>query len=131
MANIIFSDPVKRKELEAIIHPIIHDLLEKKLVELGLTKKPRFWFYEATLLFETGFARNFRQVWAVHCPANLQLSRLVRRDKKPREMAEKIIKSQWSGRDKTADAAVVIDSSSGIEELHAKIRVALEHLPAI
>jgi dephospho-CoA kinase len=129
LGETIFSDSEKKQKLEKILHPIIRELLTTKLQERGLFQNPRFWFYEASLLFETGRDQDFRLVWAVYCPKNLQISRLKQRDNRDREMAERIIAAQLPAEVKAQRADVVIDTSSQIDELDAKIRHALNQLP--
>jgi dephospho-CoA kinase len=129
LGETIFSDPEKRQKLEKITHPIIRDLLTAKLQERGLFQNPRFWFYEASLLYETGRNQDFRLIWCVYCPQQLQIARLKTRDNRDREMAEKIIASQLPAQEKANRADVVIDTSSPIDELEAKIRHALNQLP--
>lgn len=130
MADIVFNDPVRRKTLESVVHPAIYELLEQDLRDKGLFQHPRYWFYEATLLFETGSARKYREVWAVYCPQNIQLARLKKRDGRDQKLADKIIQSQMPAKVKASKANVVIDTSTPLEELEAKIRLALETLPA-
>jgi dephospho-CoA kinase len=128
VAEIVFSDPAKRKQLEGIVHPIIHDLLGGELRRRGLFEFPRYWFYEASLLIENGTARNFREVWLVHCLPNIQVARLKKRDNRDERILSAIIKSQLPFKQKAALAEVLIDTSSPLEELEAKVRVALERL---
>ena len=131
LAQIIFNDAEAKKKLESIVHPIIHQLLAKVLDDADLWNQPEYWFYEAALLFETGFATKFSQIWVVHCPIEQQLNRIVSRDKVSLEHAQKILDSQIPNKKKAKKADVVIDTSTSLEELEAKIRVALEYLPKI
>lgn len=131
MAQIIFNDAEAKQKLEKIVHPIIHQLLAKVLDDANLWDNPEYWFYEAALLYETGFAAKFSQVWVVHCPLEQQLNRIVGRDKVTLEHAQKILDSQIPNKKKAKRADVVIDTSTSLEELEAKIRVALEYLPKI
>ena len=129
LGAIVFGDPQKRKQLEAIVHPIIHDLLATELQKRGLFDFPRYWFYEASLLFENGTARNFCEVWVVYCLPATQLARLKKRDNRDEKTLQAIIKTQLPPKQKAALADVVIDTSSPLEELEAKVKVALERLP--
>ncbi|MDA9951385.1 dephospho-CoA kinase [Oligoflexaceae bacterium] len=131
LGQIIFNDESAKKKLESIIHPIIHRKLAKKIETAGLWENPRYWFYEAALLYETGYAARLLQIWAVHCSIETQLKRIVSRDKVSMEHAQKIIDAQLSNKIKTQKADIVIDTSTSIEELDAKIRVAIEYLPPL
>jgi dephospho-CoA kinase len=129
LGEIIFNDSAKRKLLESILHPIIQELLEHRLLEHELTKQPKIWFYEASLLYETGRDQDFRQMWVVSCSKTLQIARLAQRDRKSRVTAERIISSQMSLEQKVHKADINIETSSKIEELEIKILQALEKLP--
>jgi dephospho-CoA kinase len=130
MGQMVFNDAQKRKELELIIHPLIHELLNKELKNKGLVEKPRFWFYEASLIFETGTAGKFRQVWVTYCSEKAQLKRLQTRNNYSPEMAKKIIASQMPGKQKAALGDFVINTESPIEELSEKVKSALSTLDA-
>ena len=75
LARIVFSDPVKRKKLERIIHPYVFRRIREKLVNL----KSGMVAIEVPLLFETGFDRQVDRTVAVHAPARQILSRLSRK----------------------------------------------------
>ncbi len=129
IADIIFRDPQKRQRLEQIVHPIIHELLAEHLRKAGLFSAPRFWFYEASLLFEKGTYSEFRQIWAVSCPPEVQMARIQTRDHRSQEMAKAILASQIPAAEKARRADVVIETTSSMEELETKIRMALESMP--
>lgn len=129
MREMIFSDQKKRETLEGILHPVIQDLLIKKLKEIGLFQHPRPWFYEASLLFETGRYKSLAAVWVVSCPASVQIQRLMKRDKCDEKQARRILDSQLPLKQKASMGDLVIDTSSPLQELEAKVRLALETIP--
>lgn len=128
MADMIFDDHDKKDILESILHPIIFDLLIKNLDEQGIIKNPTFWFYEASLLIETGTYNRYREVWCTYCPSGEQLRRLCKRDKLEQEQARRIIASQLSAKEKAARSDFVIKTDSPIEQLAPKIKSALARL---
>ncbi len=128
LSGIVFSDPTKRKKLESIIHPIVHELMIKEIKRAKLLSKPRLWFYEAALLYETGNDRYFKEIWAVFCSLEEQVSRLCKRDKISKEDAEQIISNQLSAAEKARRATLVIDTQSSIDQLEPKIDFALQNI---
>lgn len=128
MANLIFTDPEQRQALEAIVHPIIHNLLKQQLEKLGLIESKNFWFYEASLLFETGTSTKFKEVWATFCPENVQLQRLLKRDRYSMQFAKKILHSQMSAKEKAEKADFVINTDAPIDQLEPKVKDALDRL---
>lgn len=129
LGECIFSSPAKRQQLESILHPIIRDLLHQKLKELGLLAKPQIWFYEASLLYESNRDADFRQIWAVVCSREDQITRVMQRDKKPRADVEKILNAQMSNEEKRKRSDLVIDTSESMDLLERKVKIALERLP--
>lgn len=128
MRKIIFNDPQKKKILENIIHPVIEGLLYHELKTKGLFDYPRYWFYESSLLYETGNHVKYYSIWAVTCPYNIQLQRLQKRDHQDPDTAKKIIDSQMDARLKAKKANVVLDTHIPMDQLETKIRLALESL---
>jgi len=128
LGQIIFQDGTARDRLEKIIHPAIHKLLQDELKANGLPGRPKFWFYEAALLFETGRARDFFEVWAVFCPLDVQMTRLQQRDGRSADMVKDIIASQLPAQEKAHLADIVIDTSSSKEAVHMQVRLALARL---
>lgn len=126
--DMVFSNPQKKEILEKILHPVISDLLLKHLREMGLFQHPRIFFYEATLLFETGNYQKFREIWLIQCQPQTQLLRLMKRSQLDEATAKKIIERQTPKQSQVHLANVIIDTNSPIEELEAKVRLALENL---
>jgi len=128
VAEMVFTDAQKRKQLEEIVHPLIHDQMNKELKTLGLFENPEYWFYEASLLFETGNAAKFKEVWVAYCPEKVQLKRLMHRSNVSANLAQKIIAAQMSGRQKMEMADFVINTDAPRDQLEAKVKAALENL---
>ena len=95
LGRIVFSDPVKRKILEDIIHPLVREEFLK--FRLQHEKDPLI-VYEVPLLFEKGLDREMDYVVVVDVPVSVQKERLQRRSGLTEQEAEIRIASQW-GRD--------------------------------
>ena len=130
MADIIFQDHEKKVRLESIIHPAINKILEKKLNEEGLVKTPRIWFYEAALIFEIRAHTKFRNVWAVHCPEEVQVNRLKRRDQRSDEQIQNILSNQIPAQEKADKADISIDTNVTLKVLENIVKSAVENLPS-
>ena len=94
LRDLIFADASKKKIVENILHPHIRELLQEKLRQRDFFTKPRLWFYEATLLVETGTWREFKQLWVTHCSPATQITRLRERNNLSLTEAKKIITAQ-------------------------------------
>lgn len=131
LGETIFRDHKERQALEQIIHPIIHQLLHRHLEQEQLFANPRFWFYEASLLYEAKIAIEFRQVWVIVCPKDVQESRIRNRDHRTRDTIRAIIKSQMPNSEKAKLADVVIDTNCSLAELDTKVRLHVDKLPGL
>lgn len=117
IADLIFAQPKEKLWLEQALHPLIRDLLARRLEDENLFLDPKLWFYEAPLIFESGIASEFRQIWTVTCPKDVQVSRIKKRDGRTDELIEVIIASQMPQSEKVAMADVVIDTNCSLADV--------------
>jgi dephospho-CoA kinase len=78
LGRLVFSHPARLAELEALVHPVFSERLEKVIIEAG-TADPAAVVLEAIKLVEAGHAEGCDEVWLVICEPEAQLSRLVKR----------------------------------------------------
>lgn len=76
LAEIIFSDPRARADLEAIIHPRVQALFAEAVEDLA---ENQVLIYEIPLLVETGAAQKFDYVITVESDLDLRVSRLLKK----------------------------------------------------
>jgi dephospho-CoA kinase len=124
LREIVFSDPQARKDLEAILHPLIKAESERQLQKLG----PGVVLYEAALLVETGRYKDFRGLIVVDAPREQRKQRLIERDHCSPELAEKILLAQSSDENRRAAATFVLENSGTEQELRAKIELLAQEL---
>lgn len=117
LRKIIFKDPKAKNDLEAILHPLVHQESMKKISELG----DRIVLYDAALLVETGRYSDFRGLIVVHASRQKRLERLINRDHCSLELAEKILNSQVSDEKRLAAATHVLDNSGTFQELESQV----------
>ena len=118
LANVVFSSSEKRELLEAIVHPAIQEELVNKLEVDGFFKKPRYWFYEAALIFEKRKENIFFQTWLVFCSKETQVERLKKRNPELTEdRIQKILASQMSFDEKKKRANFLIDTDMPKEKV--------------
>lgn len=118
LAQIVFSSPEKRVLLESIVHPSIERELLNKLEKDGFFKKPRYWFYEAALIFEKRKENIFFQTWLVFCSKETQVSRLkIRNPELTADKIENILASQMSFEEKKKRADFLIDTDVSKEKV--------------
>ncbi|MCM2323997.1 MAG: dephospho-CoA kinase [Oligoflexia bacterium] len=126
----VFADPKARRDLEAILHPLIQIESLRQMRALAEQWVPRHpsgtgpvpIVYEAALLVETGRYRTLRGLIVVEAPREARIERLMKRDGSPRELAEKILGAQASDEARRAAATHVIDNSGSVEDLRDRTR---------
>lgn len=112
----IFSDPLARRDLEAILHPLI------RMESLGrMRASDRPVIYEAALLVERGRHRDFDGLIVVVSPREDRIRRLMERDRCSRESAEAIIAAQISDDERRAHATHLIENLGSEAELQVKV----------
>jgi len=121
--EVIFADDGRRKKLEDVLHPAIwQSFLERTdhHREKGATRV----VCEAALLCETGLDGLCEELWVVSAPASVRLDRLVRRDGIPKQLAESMLRAQWTDEQRTARATHILTNASqdDLETLPEKVR---------
>lgn len=77
--------------------------------------------FDVPLLFESGLDKFCDKILVVISDYEIQLNRIIERDKIDRELAEKIIKSQLSNEERIKKADVVIENNSNLKDLFEKV----------
>ena len=117
---VVFADPARRRELEAILHPRVRAEWQAWL-ESGLQNAPGVvLLVEIPLLYETGAAAFFDQVIVVGCSLATQMQRLTQGRQLAGEIARQIIASQWLLAEKMRRCNHVIWNDGSEERLHAQ-----------
>lgn len=119
----IFYDDLKREKLNAIIHPIVREIMgnEKK----QYLAQGHDVVMDIPLLFENGLEKTVDEVWLVYTSPSIQIDRLMERNQLSIEDAKARIYSQISIDKKSRMADVVIDNFGTKLELKQNLEQAL------
>ena len=109
----VFASEEKRRLLEGITHPAIHDAIARKIAENEKTSN--IVIVEAALLVETGGYSEYDRLVVVTCSPAMQLSRLTERDGLTENEAKTRIASQMPSEEKIRFADYVIDASGSLK----------------
>lgn len=122
MGSIVFADSKAMKRLESIIHPRIKQVVEDRIREYksGRGDSPAL-VIEVPLLFESGWHGYMDEVWLVTVAPDVQLQRIMSRDKLTREQALNRMNSQMPQERKIKLAQKIINNSGPIEETIARV----------
>lgn len=127
LGKIVFSDPEKRKVLNTIVHPRIA-MMTQSILDEHRARGADLVCYDAPLLFENDLQDQFRPVVVVTCPPEVQLQRIMERDKlTQKEALERILAQMPAGR-KVAGADVVIRNDDDLPTLVSRARWALDEV---
>lgn len=114
LGAIVFSDTKKRKELEALLHPLIYNEIERLSVKEDRFAKP--YLVDIPLFFEGGRYPIERSI-VVYATTEQQLERLMERDGYNRQEALDRIATQMPVEAKRKRATYVIDNGGTLTQL--------------
>ena len=129
LRKIVFENPEARKKLEAIIHPRVRALAEKKIRELAGAGCSVI-VYEVPLLFEAQIHLWLRPVILVACDVETQKQRLLERDHVTELEAQQHLEAQMSLEEKRKLADYIIENDGDLKELEQKVSAVLQQIQA-
>jgi dephospho-CoA kinase len=118
LAQIVFADPLARRDLERIVHPAVRARaaeLERAAGDAAVV------VHVIPLLVETGQQENFDLVVTVDADHETQVQRLMARNGFTRAEAEARIAAQASREERTLVADVVLDNTGSVTQLREQI----------
>ncbi|CAC5922926.1 dephospho-CoA kinase [Staphylococcus aureus] len=124
MGDLVFNHPEKRLELNAIIHPIVRDIMEEEKQEY--LKQGYNVIMDIPLLFENELENTVDEVWVVYTSVSIQMDRLMQRNNLSLEDAKARVYSQISIDKKSRMADHVIDNLGDKLELKQNLERLLE-----
>jgi dephospho-CoA kinase len=125
MGAIVFADPQKRAQLEAIVHPRVR----ARAAEIEASAPAgALVVHDIPLLVETGQASSFDAVVVVDLPVEVQVERAVRDRGWSEGEARSRIAAQAGRDERRAVATYVVDNSGTREDLRQRVTEVFEVL---
>jgi dephospho-CoA kinase len=115
LGALVFADENRRQRLNHLLHPFIIARQDEIMREWEAKDPNGIGIIDAALMIESGGYRRFDKLIVVHCRPEVQLERLMLRDKLSREEAQRRIASQMSQEEKQKFADYLIDTSDGFD----------------
>ena len=119
LAQIVLSDPAKLTALEAIVHPAVREWRDTFIAE---HREAPALIFEIPLLLETGGEKDFDKVIVVSAPADVQRTRVLRREGMTAEKLDSILRRQVPDEQKRKRADFVVDTGGDLSTTEAQVR---------
>jgi dephospho-CoA kinase len=116
LGNIIFHNEKERQLLNKLIHPVVAEKEAEIFKKIEKEGKYNIFITEAALIIEAEMISNFDKIVVVYCEEEIQIKRLMERDKISREDAVRKIKTQFPLTEKLKYADYKIDTSGTLRE---------------
>ena len=121
LGGIVFSDEMELQKLNAIMHPRIYDLAERRLNELA-ARGTETAVLEAALLIEAKWTPLVDEVWVTVSTEADIISRLQQRNNMDETTARSRIDSQMPQSERVGHADIVIENNGSLEGLSERIQ---------
>ncbi|PIE25460.1 MAG: dephospho-CoA kinase [Planctomycetota bacterium] len=118
LADLVFADEERRKELEGLVHPATRKRIRGCLAEAAANGQRAL--LDVPLLFEGGLGELCDLVLFVDCPERLRRERAVARGMRSEDWARREAQ-QMPVAEKRRRAELVVDNSGTLEELRARL----------
>lgn len=111
LGKVIFSDEKERRFLNKVIHPRVLEKKKEIIKKIEDEGRHIIFISEAALTIEAGFSDFFDKVIVVYCKKDVQIERIMKRDRITRAEAAKKLKSQMDPGKKLEYADYIINTS--------------------
>lgn len=109
IAELVFSNPDKLKQLNAIVHPAVKNHFINWMKE---HKDASFIIKEVAILFETGGHKDCDKVILITAPEEVRIERAMKRDNSSKESVLARIKNQLPEADKIKLSDFVVENTN-------------------
>jgi len=116
LAARVFADPAELAALNAIVHPAVRKEADREFARCAEQDRFRVAVFDAALLVETGYYREFDRLIVVRCSLEIQRLRLEERGELAAGEAAARLAAQAPLEHKLAVADYVIDTDVALEE---------------
>ena len=118
----VFADPDRRRDLEARLHPLVKERIDKFLCTTTTADYDSHRIAVIPLLFEAHWEENFDIICCVRSARATQVARMMETRGYTREEAEARLAAQMSVEEKAAKSHYVIDNNGSAEELKSEVK---------
>lgn len=131
LAEIVFNNPDKKKELENILHPRVFESEKEEYLRICEKDPNALVIVDAALLIESGNYKAMDRVIVVNTDEQNQIERVLDRSEWTREEVIARIRNQMPSSEKIKFADFVIENSSDKPHLRQKVKDIYKELSTI
>lgn len=117
LRHIVFHSLEQKQRLEAILHPLVYQALEREAARLDAP----YCILCIPLLLETGGQHRVDRILVVDCPEELQYARVKQRDQLSDEEVKRILAVQASRNQRRAAADDILTNDADLQRLEAQV----------
>ena len=121
LARVAFQDEDHQQRLNYVVHPHIHNAIDKHFNEILDQNKHELFIVDAALIYESGYDAHLDYVIVVTAQLKHRMERALNRNTLTREEILKRIDFQWPEEDKISLADFVIHNDGSEAELNDQI----------
>jgi dephospho-CoA kinase len=122
-----FANPAAKQQLEAIIHPLVQQDIER---QANAAQAPCLVFDIPLLVESPRWRQQLDRVLVIDCSEETQIARVMERNGWPRTQVEAVIRQQCPRRDRLAAADwIVCNEGIDLPTLQALVRRVAQRLP--
>jgi dephospho-CoA kinase len=123
LGRVVFNDPIAKRDLEAIVHPVVYEKIHRWFDGLAgrAADVPVFAVAEVPLLYETDHADDFDRVIVAACDRATQKRRAMARDHASEADVERRLNAQLPIEEKRRLADYVVDTGGTVEETDRQV----------
>ncbi len=130
LGSLVFENEPRRKVLEGIVHPAVLEEAQRQRDRIGKEDEQAIVLSDIPLLLEVGMQECFDLILLVYAPPDVQIRRVVKRNKMTREEAEARLRAQMPIDEKLKFADLAIRNDGTMRELEKRAEEVWQELLA-
>ncbi|GAB4434923.1 MAG: dephospho-CoA kinase [bacterium] len=130
LAEIVFSDPEKRRTLENIVHPAVKKERNRIIAELEKKDKNAMVVLDIPLLFEAGMEKEADYIVLAYADERTLFERVQKRDNMTYEEFSRRLKNQMPLSEKVKKSHFVVDTRKDLETLKKELSEVIRKIRA-
>lgn len=130
LGAVVFGNETRRKALEGIVHPAVLEEAQRRRDEIASEDRQAIVLSDIPLLLEVGMQGLFDLILLVYAPPEVQIARVMKRNRMTRDEAVARLEAQMPIDEKLRAADVVIRNDGTMRDLEKRVGEVWEELLA-